>query len=274
MNISKFTIYIILVVLSFFSMQASAGDRNGKDKKDKSLLRSLYAPAEPDTILSKPMPDRILNGAVQPVIVLLGSRPCVEGIDVSHYQGRIDWSRVAQTDKANYVYLKATEGANLVDDTYKFNLSEAKRAKLKVGSYHFFRANVSVSEQFDNFIRTVDPKEQDLIPIIDVEVMPRGMSLSKFHSRLDEFLRLVTEVFGKRPMIYTGKNFYNRYFADTNFRKYLFMIACYTVDEPELDNNDDYIIWQYTCKGRVDGVRGNVDISKIMGHHSLKEIMY
>ena len=125
MNISKFTIYLILVVLSFFSMQASAGDRNGKDKKDKSLLRSLYAPAEPDTILSKPMPDRILNGAVQPVIVLLGSRPCVEGIDVSHYQGRIDWSRVAQTDKANYVYLKATEGANLVDDTYKFNLSEA-----------------------------------------------------------------------------------------------------------------------------------------------------
>ena len=91
---------------------------------------------------------------------------------------------------------------------------------------------------------------------------------------MDEFLRLVTEVFGKRPMIYTGKNFYNRYFADTNFRKYLFMIACYTVDEPELDNNDDYIIWQYTCKGRVDGVRGNVDISKIMGHHSLKEIMY
>ena len=110
--------------------------------------------------------------------------------------------------------------------------------------------------------------------LVDVEVMPRGMSLSKFHSRLDEFLRLVTEVFGKRPMIYTGKNFYNRYFADTNFRKYLFMIACYTVDEPELDNNDDYIIWQYTCKGRVDGVRGNVDISKIMGHHSLKEIMY
>lgn len=276
MNIYKSIIYTVLLIFSFFSVQAFAG--NGKtlkfDKKKKYVVHSLYAPVEPDSILSKPMPDRTMKNIVKPVLFIAGGRRGVEGIDVSHYQGRIDWARVAKTDKAHYVYLKATEGANLVDDTYKYNLAEAKRAKLKVGSYHFFRANVSASEQFNNFIGTVDPKEQDLLPIIDVEVMPRGMSLTTFHNRLDEFLRLVTEVFGKRPMIYTGKNFYNRYFSGTNYRKYLFMIACYTIDEPELNNNDDYIIWQYTCKGRVDGVRGNVDVSRIMGRHSLREIMY
>ena len=120
----------------------------------------------------------------------------------------------------------------------------------------------------------MDYKKQDLLPIIDVEVHPRSVSLSTFYSRLERMLELVTKKIGRRPIIYTGKNFYNKYFANGRFKDYPFMIAAYTMDEPVLKNNDDYIIWQYTATGRAKGVRGDVDISRFRGNHSLNEILY
>ena len=95
------------------------------------------------------------------------------------------------------------------------------------------------------------------------------------HTRLLEFLRLVTNEYGKRPVIYTGRNFYNKYFAGYSaFKAYQFMIAQYTADEPLLNGGDDFIMWQYTSHGRVKGIRGEVDQSRFRGRHSLSEILY
>ncbi len=263
---------ILLLVFLTVCMQAEARKKNGKyDRKEQGDGMALI---EPDPIAHKAKPDFHPKGLKQPALCAGAEAVYLHGLDLSHYQGRVNWDLVATDPHAGYIYLKATEGERLVDDTYRYNFSEAKRVGLKVGSYHFFRPNIPAVRQFNNFIGVVDVKKQDLIPIVDVEVMPRGMSASTFNSRLEEFLRLVTQEFGKRPIIYTGKNFYNKHFSDRRFKDYKFMIAAYTLDEPELDNNDDYIIWQYTGSGSAKGIRGHVDKSRFRGRHSISEILF
>ena len=194
-----------------------------------------------------------------------------EGIDVSHYQGRIDWDEVATNNSISYAYLKATEGAALVDDTYRRNLTEARRVGLSVGSYHFYRPNVDWRKQFDNLTSVVRPEEQDLVPIIDIE--HRGsVSEATFIADLRAFVEKVTEYYGRRPLLYTYHNFYNRYLTGL-FTDYHFMIARYRSDSPILSDGKDYIMWQYTQTGSVPGIHGHVDRSRIMGNFSLGHVM-
>ena len=249
-----------------------------KKKKVKKGEVTLVGAPEPDAPAStfKAIPDSEPHKRKQPVIGLLGGEgDHLHGIDVSHYQGRIDWRAVAKSKEVGYVYIKATESNYMVDDTYEYNLAEARRNGIKAGSYHFFRPGVSAAGQFAIFKRIIDKRKQDLLPLIDVEVTG-GVSMSTFHSRLQEFLKLVTEEYGRRPVIYTGRNFYNKYFAEYDFYKpYLFMIAMYNTDEqPELINGEDYVIWQYSSKGRINGIRGDVDQSRFVGRHTLSEILY
>ena len=171
----------------------------------------------------------------------------------------------------SYVYLKATEGASLVDDTYERNLTEARRVGLSVGSYHFYRPNVDWKKQFDNMTSVVKTENQDLVPIIDIE--HRGsVSAEDFIADLRSFIEKVTAYYGKKPLLYTYHNFYNRYLQG-EFTDYHFMIARYRSDSPALNDGKDYIMWQYTQTGSIPGIRGHVDRSKIMGNFSLNQVM-
>ena len=193
-----------------------------------------------------------------------------EGIDVSHYQGKIDWDALMTGTKISYVYIKATEGAALVDDTYAYNLREARRVGLSAGSYHFYRPNVNWKTQFENLTSTVQREEQDLVPIIDIE--HRGkVSSEKFISDLKAFVGAVEKHYGKKPLLYTFQNFYNKYLCGT-FKDYHWMIARYQPDEPTLDDGRKFIIWQYSAKGSVSGIRGNVDRSRLMDGFSLSAL--
>jgi len=193
-----------------------------------------------------------------------------EGIDVSHYQGTIDWERVVADANISYAYLKATEGANYVDDTYERNLSEARRVGLSVGSYHFYRASVSPQEQFDNMVRNIKVEDQDLVPLIDIE--HRGsVSEEQFIRDLKELVRLVEQYYGKKPLLYSYQNFYNRHLSG-HFDGYHWMIAKYQAEAPILNDGTDYFMWQYTSKGRIDGIRGHVDRSRLMGTFKLRQV--
>ena len=92
-----------------------------------------------------------------------------DGIDVSHHQGPIDWPLVASDTCIQFVYIKATEGSTHVDTLYQYNIREAKRAGLLVGSYHFLTSSSSMRSQFNNFITQVDSTSQHLLPMVDVE---------------------------------------------------------------------------------------------------------
>ena len=193
-----------------------------------------------------------------------------EGIDVSHYQGRIDWDQVAGSAKISYVYLKATEGATYVDDTYSRNLNEVRRVGLSVGSYHFYRPNTSWREQLTNLTSIVKAHEQDLVPIIDIEHRGR-VSEAKFIRDLKAFISHVERHYGKKPLLYSYQNFYNKHLKG-HFTDYHWMIAKYQDAEPVLDDGKDYIMWQYTQAGCMPGVKGNVDRSRIMGEFSFFQV--
>ena len=87
-----------------------------------------------------------------------------QGIDVSHYQGRIDWKRVARSGDVRFVYIKATQGATIVDDRYSYNNRNARRQGILCGAYLYLSSSSTVREQFDAFKRTAKKSDQDLSP--------------------------------------------------------------------------------------------------------------
>ena len=196
----------------------------------------------------------------------------VHGIDLSHYQGDVFWETVGGNTKTAYVYLKATEGGDRIDSRYERNIDLAHRYGLKVGSYHFFRPKTALELQLANFKAQCLPGEQDLIPMLDVETTA-GLSDEAFCDSLNRFLQLMESAYHQKPLVYTGRNFYNRYLQGI-IDDYCVMIALYTDEEPVLDDGRDVTMWQYTGKGSIVGVNGYVDKSRFMGRHGLREIRY
>ena len=171
-----------------------------------------------------------------------------------------------------YVYLKATEGGDRIDERYENNIILAHKHGLKVGSYHFYRPKTEQVKQLENFMTQCRPGEQDLIPMIDIETKG-GLSTEAFSDSLMKFLDLVEKAYKQKPLLYTYTNFYNKWLVG-KIPQYPLMIAQYKDEEPVLADDKEYIIWQYTCKGRIVGVKGYVDKSRFMGKHGLKEIRY
>ena len=196
----------------------------------------------------------------------------VHGIDLSHYQGEVFWETVGENTKMAYVYLKATEGGDRIDERYENNIILAHKHGLKVGSYHFYRPKTEQVKQLENFMTQCRPGEQDLIPMIDIETTG-GLSTEAFCDSLMKFLDLVEKAYKQKPLLYTYTNFYNKWLVG-KIPQYPLMIAQYKDEEPVLADDKEYIIWQYTCKGRIVGVKGYVDKSRFMGKHGLKEIRY
>ncbi len=195
----------------------------------------------------------------------------IHGIDLSHYQGTVFWETVGKSKMA-YVYLKATEGGTRIDDKYKQNIDLAHNYGLKVGSYHFYRPKVDQEEQLRNFMAQCRPGDQDLLPMIDVETRS-GMPREEFRDSLAKFLNLVEEAYRQRPLVYTGTNFYNSNLQGL-LDDYKLMIAQYSTREPVLTDGKEYLLWQYSAKGRLDGINGFVDKSRFMGKHKLREIRF
>lgn len=196
----------------------------------------------------------------------------IHGIDMSHYQGEVFWETVGEHTNMAYVYLKATEGGDRIDPRYERNIDLAHRYGLKVGSYHFFRPKTNLRLQLKNFKAQCLPGEQDLIPMLDVETTA-NLPTEEFCDSLMKFLVMLEEAYHQKPLVYTFRNFYNKHLQG-KLDDYQLMIAMYADEQPVLADGRDYIIWQYTCKGRIVGVSGQVDKSRFMGDHKMKEIKY
>lgn len=193
-----------------------------------------------------------------------------EGIDVSHYQGLIDWQQVGQEAQVSYVYIKATEGQSFVDKRYRYNIVQARQAGLSVGSYHFYRPRVSPYEQFENMVTNIRKEEQDLVPMIDVETTG-NVSNEELVAGLEELAILLTQYYGKKPLIYTYQNFYNKHLVGA-LPGHEWMIAKYKDEAPVLTDNLPYMMWQYTQTGRIPGIKGKVDRSRLMGESVLSRL--
>lgn len=265
------TYFIIFLLLLITSNYAVASQRDKKDKK-KAAEVVLHVP-EPDAYPQIKL-DAPLNES--PPARDASHRhinTVSEGIDVSHYQGTIDWEAVAATGKVGYAYVKASESVSFVDDYYYYNIDEGRKYGITMGSYHFYRAHVDQEAQFQHMISVIDPSKQDIVPLIDVEAA-NGVSVETFASRLKVFLKKTEEYYGRPPVLYTYLNFYNKYLAYRGFDHYPIMIASYSDQTPITVDGVEYIMWQYTSKGRISGVKGNVDRSRFMNGHTVYDIIY
>lgn len=260
--------YLVLLLVSLIPYAAVSGSPKDKTKKKIPVPATL----EPDQMVSMTRKSKDLppqKPTNHPNAVNYSAR---EGIDVSHYQGTIDWDQVARTGDVGYVFIKASEGGTIQDDMYSYNISEARRAGVLVGSYHFFRANTNLDDQFSNFTSVAKREQQDLVPIVDVE-HTNGVSDSELVDRLHQFMEKLTKYYGHKPILYTFVNFYNRYLSGQGFERYPLMIAFYRDAQPELYDGRKYAIWQYSSRGRKKGISGRVDLSRLMDGFSLNDLL-
>jgi len=187
------------------------------------------------------------------------------GIDVSHHQGKINWDILfAQPiiPAIQFVYAKATEGNKHVDREWKYNRAELLRKNIKHGAYHFFRPHTDPIEQVNHFLNHYTPQNNDLAPVLDVEV--EGTTDELLIQSVKVFLKEVEERTGKRPIIYTSFHFYRTKFKN-HFEKHKFWIAAYS--EPFLLPKDDRILyWQFSEKGDLPfhkGVKVDLNVSRV-----------
>lgn len=194
------------------------------------------------------------------------------GIDVSHHQGEIDWSKVKEWEgnQIKFVYVKATEGSTYIDPMYDTNFEGAKEQGIPVGSYHYFRTSSPAITQFYNFTAQINVKEQNLVPLIDVEEMDEWKG-DEFHNNLDKFLKLIEDSIGVKPLLYTVNSFYNKNMSG-RYKDYDFLIGRYGPDEPLMKDGKSWAIWQFSESGKVDGIDNPVDIDFVNPGYDLGKL--
>ena len=183
------------------------------------------------------------------------------GIDVSHYQKKIDWEKVSKNTnpKIQFVYIKASEGVTWKDKRFKYNYKNAKSNNLRVGVYHFFSPSTLGKNQFKEF-KTIYPKDENDLPVmIDCEKM--SDSKSNYFKELYIMLELCENYYGSKPVIYSTQRFYNTNLI-YKLKDYKLMIGRYNnkKNEPNLLDNRKWDIWQFTEKGKINGISQYVDI--------------
>ena len=181
----------------------------------------------------------------------------LRGIDVSHHQHAIDWTKVAADDVA-FAYLKATEGGDYRDDAFARNWDAARAAGLAVGAYHFFTFCRPGAEQADNVLATV-PAAADALPlVVDLEFggnCGRVPAPTDLRGELDAFLARVEPARGRRVVFYVTAEFLDAYGAALPPRA-LWRRSLLREPEPLAR----WVLWQYHNRGRVDGIDGPVDL--------------
>ncbi|MCB2378602.1 glycoside hydrolase family 25 protein [Hymenobacter sp. BT635] len=186
----------------------------------------------------------------------------VHGIDVSAYQGTIDWKTVAE-HRVRFAFIKASEGITLRDQRFRRNWREAHRAGIYRGAYHYFQPNYDGAQQANLFTRTVPLAVGDLPPVLDVEA-PEFHDVAVMRRGVATWLRLVERHYGVRPILYSNYSFYKRHLAG-HFDEYPLWLAHYEVETPVLPR-DKWIIWQHSDEAYVPGIRGTVDFNVFQGN--------
>ncbi len=192
----------------------------------------------------------------------------VHGVDVSRWQGDIDWDRL-RSQGANFAYIKATDGGDHIDPMFKTNWRKAKEAGVRRGAYHFFYWCRTAGEQADWFIRNVPREANALPPVIDVEwngqsACKQRISRAKVLEKIQVFAEKLERHYGRRPIIYTAPDFY-RDNLQGELLDYPFWLRSVAAHPSELYPGRKWLFWQYSGSGLTDGVRGKIDLNVFHG---------
>ena len=186
-----------------------------------------------------------------------------EGIDVSHYQGNVDWAQVKAAGKV-FAFAKATQGSTDVDSMFATNWSAMKEAGIVRGAYHFFQPDEDATAQAEHFIATVKLEAGDLPPVIDIEVA-EGSTTQNIDADVKTWLEKVAAAYGVRPIIYSDLSFLQQHLA-SGFGDYPLWVADYSPNPPDPPESwKKWTFWQYSQSGTVAGIDGDVDLDRYQG---------
>ena len=192
----------------------------------------------------------------------------IHGIDISHYQGEIDWDqlREAMIEKCpvRFIVIKATEGSNNLDASFNENFYQARENGFIRGAYHFWSTKTSPEDQAKYFLKQVHLDDGDLPPVLDVK-KKGNISKGQFKSDVLTWLRIVEKHYKVKPIIYTYYKFKMAYLNDAIFDQYPYWIAHYYVDKVEYKGK--WKFWQHTDCGRLLGIKGYVDFDIYNGSY-------
>jgi len=193
----------------------------------------------------------------------------VRGVDVSAYQGEIDWQTLAAQD-FDFAFIKATEGSTFVDKNFAFNFEQAQNTGLAVGAYHFFSYDSPGKTQAENFISNVAPFDGMLPPVIDLEFYgdkeKHPPERAYVDAELTAMIDMLTDYYGVSPIIYATEKSYELY-LEGGYENCDIWIRN-VITEPDISDNRPWTFWQYTNRGKMDGYNGEerfIDINVFTG---------
>jgi lysozyme len=194
----------------------------------------------------------------------------VHGVDVSKYQGEIDWQQVKDSGVA-FAFIKATEGGDNADSRFARNWAGARAAGVPRGAYHFVYWCRPWHEEIAQFERIVPNEPDALPPVLDVEATPTSRTCKRTLYReevLEDMRKMLAEMerhYGKKPIIYSSVDFYQSILHSNALAEYPIWVRS-TKYHPVVRYGDRrWTFWQYRSDGSVPGISGNVDQNCFQG---------
>lgn len=185
------------------------------------------------------------------------------GIDISHYQGKIDWKTVAAQD-IRFVFIKATEGQSVTDEEFHANWEAAGETEILRGAYHFFRPGTDADAQAQHFLKRTKGLSGELPPVLDLEVTD-DKSAAEIRKGVKKWMEVVEKARGRKPILYTMPKFADSY-LDGELKSYPIWIADLRKGPPRMPKHwSDWTFRQYSHHGRVKGIQGDVDLDCFNG---------
>ena len=182
----------------------------------------------------------------------------VYGVDVSNYQGDVDW-KVLKDQDISFAFIKATEGGNFTDKRFKYNWRHSKWAHVKRGAYHFFSFDSDPVEQAENFMRTVPKDSKMLPPVVDFETYGKYENApppkEELVPKLAEYIGAIEEHYNMTPVIYCNTYCYNRYIQGS-FDNPVWLAN--PSAPPTLPDGNNWEFLQYSFYGILDGYENGV----------------
>ena len=209
------------------------------------------------------------------------------GIDVSRFQGAIDWPSVSGSG-IRFAFVQASRGSGTdctvkpaqcgPDPYFATNRLAAESAGIRVGAYHrAFASGATATDaradalaEANIFIAAVGSLQRgELIPVLDAESPFTGMTSTSLRTWIRVFVKRVTKQLGRKPMIYTNASSWSATGNTAEFAKarYPLWVAEWGVSRPTVPANNwgrrGYSVWQYTSSGSVPGISGRVDMDRL-----------
>ncbi len=180
------------------------------------------------------------------------------GIDISHHQGTIDWSKMVGEKRPDFVFLKATEGTHFTDSEFEDYRESLDRLSIPYAAYHFMRFNKNGKDQANYFLRKAQPQKGQLIPVVDIEYQRHLYTDEIAQRNIDLFMETIRSAIGVYPIVYCEEKYYHKYLKAKYEKKIILWIANY-IRAPKTQ----WDIWQKTAKFKHPSFRKNIDYNEL-----------